>query len=186
MRIGWAGSQKKVLWMSDKRINYLIFTAVCLFLLSGCNRDAVNEETISLPELACQPADVTADPPFTVGSTRTAVPSETFLADQIENYYGVQLVENSLTNTTVYCDLFEMVDEEAAIEMLVRTCSAPNMEKAASPSTPVGEEVCALETIGYRMVNFRQGRVVVSILADLDGFGVDEWAVMVNGRLSTK
>ncbi|MEZ4593590.1 MAG: hypothetical protein R3D55_20965 [Chloroflexota bacterium] len=170
--------------MGDKRINYLIFTAVCLFLLSGCNSDAVNEETISLPELACQPEDVNADPPFVIGSTRTAVPPETFLADQIENYYGVQLVENSLTNTTVYCDLFEMADEETAVEMLARTCSVPQMEKAEPPV--VGQEVCALESTGYRMVNFRQGRVVVSILADLDGFGVDEWAVAVNGRLATK
>jgi hypothetical protein len=92
--------------MVERRINVLIGTAVCPFLLSGCNSDAVNEETISLPELVCQPEDVNAGPPFTVGSTRTAVPPETYLADQIENYYGVQLVESSLTNTTAYCDLF--------------------------------------------------------------------------------
>ena len=143
----------------------MIGTAVSLLLLVGCNRDAVNEETISLPELACQPADVTADPPFTVASTRTAVPPETFLADKIENYYGVQLVENSLTNTTAYCDLFEMADEETAVEMLARTCAVPQMEKAEPPV--VGQEVCALESTGFRMVNFRQGRVVVSILAAL-------------------
>lgn len=158
---------------------------ICLWfgivlLLAGCNGETVTYEPVSLPELACQPADVTADPPFTVGSTRTAVPPETFLADQIENYYGVQLVENSLTNTTVYCDLFEMADEETAVEMLARTCSVPQMQAAEPPA--VGQEVCALESTGFRMVNFRQGRVVVSILADFDGFGVDEWAVAVNGR----
>ncbi|MCA9897529.1 MAG: hypothetical protein H6654_15155 [Ardenticatenaceae bacterium] len=170
--------------MINKSIRFKLLLIVLIF---GFNVGCGNEETtVSLPEVACKPEDVQADPPFVIGNTRTAVPPETFLADQIENYYGVQLVENSLTNTTVYCDLFEMADEETAVEMLVRTCSAPNMEKAAPPSTPVGEEVCALETVGYRMVNFRQGRVVVSILADLDGFGVDEWAVAVNGRLATK
>jgi hypothetical protein len=170
--------------MGNKRINYLISTAVCLFFLASCNREAVNEETVSLPELACQPADVTADPPFTVGNTRTAVPPETFLADQIETYYGVQLVENSLTNTTVYCDLFEMADEETAVQMLARTCTVPQMQEVEPPV--VGQEVCALESTGFRMVNFRQGRVVVSILADSDGLGMDEWAVAVNGRLNSK
>ena len=164
-------------------LRYAVLVYFLILLFSGCTSGENVNAPVDLPEMACQPADVTVDPPFTVGSTRTAVPPETFLADQIKSYYGVQLVENSLTNTTVYCDLFEMADEETAIEMLVRTCSAPNMEKAAPPSTPVGEEVCALEAVGYRMVNFRQGRVVVSILGDFDGFGVDEWAVAVNGRL---
>jgi hypothetical protein len=155
-----------------------------VLLLAGCNGETVTNEPVSLPDVSCQPADVTADSPFTVGSTHTAVPPETFLADQIENYYGVQLVENSLTNTTAYCDLFEMVDEEMAVEMLARTCSVSQMQEAEPPV--VGQEVCALESTGFRMVNFRQGRVVVSILADLDGFGVDEWAVAVNGRLQKR
>lgn len=172
---------------SQKYLRFITLLGCLFVLLAACtSNNDVNDVAVTLSEVACQPEDVNTDPPFVIGSTRTAVPPETFLADQIENYYGVQLVENSLTNTTVYCDLFEMADEETAVEMLVRTCSAPNMEKAAPPSTPVGEEVCALEAIGYRMVNFRQGRVVVSILADFDGFGVDEWAVAVNGRLATK
>lgn len=170
--------------MGNKRINYLIFTAVCLLLLAGCNSDVVNEEPVSLPELACQPADVTADPPFTVAETRTAVPPETFLADQIENYYGVSLIENRLTNTTAFCDLFEMADEETAVEMLARACTVPDMEKVEPPV--VGQEVCALASPGYRLVNFRQGRVVVSILADGNGLGVGEWALAVNGRLTQK
>lgn len=159
----------------------LIYTAVCLLILTGCNREATNDEPVSLPGLACQPEDVGAEPPFVVASTRTAVPAETFLADQIENYYGVELIENQLTNTSAFCDLFEMADEEAAIEMLARTCTVSQMEEAEPPV--VGQEVCALKNTGFRMVNFRQGRVVVSILVDSGGFGVDEWAVAVNGRL---
>lgn len=138
-------------------------------------------ESVDLPEVACQPEDVNADPPFIIAATRTVVPEGTFLADQIEIYYGVELIENALTNTSAFCDLFEMTDEEAAIEMLARTCIVPQMEEAELPV--VGEEVCALESTGFRMVNFRQGRVVVSILADFNGFGVDEWAEAVNGRL---
>jgi hypothetical protein len=153
-----------------------------MFLALGFVGCTSNEtEMIGLSEMACQPADVNADSPFTVAETRTAVPPETFLADQIETYYGVQLIENSLTNTTAYCDLFEMADEETAVQMLARTCTVPQMQEAEPPV--VGQEVCALESIGFRMVNFRQGRVVVSVLADSDGLGVDEWAVAVNGRL---
>ena len=174
--------------MVKSRNNFVLAAFLgCVFLalFVGCQReDEGNEIGANLPEVACQPADVTADPPFTVGSTRTAVPPETFLADQIENYYGVQLVENSLTNTTVYCDLFEMADEETAVEMLARTCSVPDMSQTETPV--VGQEVCALESTGYRMVNFRQERIVVSILADSNGLGVDEWAVAVNGRLQEK
>ena len=156
---------------------------VFLALFVGCQReDEGNEIGANLPEVACQPEDVTADPPFTVGSTRTAVPPETFLADQIENYYGVSLVENRLANISVFCDLFEMADEAAAVEFLARTCAVPQMEKAEPPV--VGQEVCALQSTGFRMVNFRQGTVVVSILADSGGFSVDEWAVAVNGRLN--
>lgn len=170
--------------MVNRSINCLIYSVACFLLLAGCNREATNNALVTLPEVACQPEDVSVDPPFTIAETRTAVPPETFLADQIENYYGVQLVENSLTNSTAYCDLFEMADEETAVQMLARTCSVPQMQEAEPPV--VGQEVCALESTGFRMVNFRQGRVVVSILADLDGFGVDEWAVAVNGRLTAK
>jgi len=145
----------------------------------GC--DGEEETEVSLPDVACQPEDVSTEPPFVVAETRTAVPPETYLADQIETYYGVVLIENSLTNTNAYCDLFALADEETAVEMLARTCSVSQMEEAEPPI--VGQEVCALENTGFRMVNFRQGRVVVSILADSGGFGVDEWALAVNGRL---
>lgn len=138
-------------------------------------------DPFSLSEVACEPEDVSANPPFTIAETRTAVPSQTPLADQIENYYGVSLIENRLTNTSAFCDLFEMVDETAAADMLHQVCATPEMTEAEPPM--VGEEACARESTGFRMVNFRQGRVVVSILADLDGFGVDEWAAAVNGRL---
>lgn len=181
MRSGWGGSPKKVLRMGKKRINNLVFTAVCLLLLTACNNDATNEKPVSLPDVACKPEDVNADPPFTIAETHTAVPPQTPLADQIETYYGVSLIENRLTNTSVFCDLFEMADEKAASDMLNHICAVPEMTEAEPPA--VGEEVCALQSTGFRMVNFRQGRVVVSILADLDGFGVDEWAVAVNGRL---
>ncbi|WP_420642245.1 hypothetical protein [Candidatus Leptofilum sp.] len=161
------------------RFGLLLSIILLSAAIVGCSTE--EEAEINLPEVACTPGDVNADPPFVVAETRTAVPPETFLADQIENYYGVELIENRLTNTAAFCDLFEMADEEAAIEMLTRTCTVPQMEEAEPPT--VGQEVCALQNTGFRMVNFRQGRVVVSILADLGGFGVDEWAVAVNGRL---
>ncbi|MBK8905957.1 MAG: hypothetical protein IPM53_32560 [Anaerolineaceae bacterium] len=141
-------------------------------------------EQVSLPEVACQPADVSANPPFTIAATRTAVPPQTPLADQIETYYGVSLIENRLTNTSAFCDLYEMADETAAADMLHQVCEVSEMTEAEPPA--VGEEACALESTGFRQVNFRQGRVVVSIWADLDGFGVDEWAAAVNGRLTQK
>lgn len=167
-----------------KGIKYLIYTAVWVLLLTGCNSGGMADDVaVALPEVACRPEDVTADPPFIIAQTRTAVPNDTFLADQIENYYGVVLIENALTNTSAFCNLFEMTDKDAAIEMLNHSCSVP-MEAAEPPV--VGEAVCALESPGFRMVNFRQGRVVISILADLNGFGVDEWALAVNGRLPQK
>lgn len=164
-----------------KGINCLICVIVSILLLAACKGGATNNVSVALPEVACKAEDVNAEPPFTIASTRTAVPPETYIADQIENYYGVVLIENALTNTSAYCDLFAMADEATAIEMLDYTCNLLQMQEAEPPL--VGEEVCALESPGFRMVNFRQGRVVVSILADLDGFGVDEWAVAVNGRL---
>lgn len=162
---------------------YLRFTVLFCFLIllfSGCNGEAVNDEPISLPEIACQMEDVSTSPPFIMSETKTAVPADTFLVDQIVNYYGVEMREPSLTNAVVFCDLFEMVDEAATIEMLSRTCTV-QMDEVEPPF--VGEEVCARESGGFRMVNFRQGVVVVSILADSNGGGVDEWAVAVNGRL---
>lgn len=166
--------------MTLKSIRFGSLLCIILFcvVVVGCGGEEVTE--VSLPELACQPADVNADPPFVVAETRTAVPPETFLADQIDNYYGVELIENQLTNTSAFCDLFEMADEEAAIEMLNRTCTV-QMPEAEPPV--VGQEVCARQNQGFRMVNFRQGRVVVSILADSGGVWVDSWAVAVNGRL---
>lgn len=139
---------------------------------------------IALPEVACQLEDVSANPPFTIAATRTAVPPQTPLVDQIETYYGVSLIENALTNTAAFCDLFEMADETAAAEMLHQVCGVSAMTEAEPPA--VGEEACALESPGLRQVNFRQGRVIVSIWADLDGYGVDEWAAAVNGRLQTR
>ncbi|WP_420631734.1 hypothetical protein [Candidatus Leptofilum sp.] len=165
------------MYKSQKYLFWLVVLGCLIILLIDCQ----NNSEIVLSDVACQPEDVTADPPFVVGDVRTAVPPETFLADQIENYYGVALIENQLTNTSAFCDLFEMADEEAAIEMLARTCIAPQMEEAEPPV--VGQEVCALQNTGFRMVNFRQGRVVVSILADSGGFWVDKWAEAVNGRL---
>jgi len=155
---------------------------ICLWfgivlLLAGCN----GYEAVSLPELACQPADVTADPPFTIASTRTAVPPQTPLADQIETYYGVSLIENRFTNTSAFCDLYELADETAAADMLHQVCATPEMIEVEPPA--IGEEACALESTGFRQVSFRQGRVVVSIWADFDGYGVDDWAVAVDGRL---
>ncbi len=167
--------------MVKRRINVLFGTAGCLLLFVGCNREAANDVPISLSDVACQPADVNADPPFTIAETRTAVPPQTPLADHIETYYGVSLIENSLTNTSAFCELYEMADEAAAADILHQVCATPEMTEVEPPA--VGEESCALEGTGFRLVNFRQGRVVVSIWADLDGYGVDEWAAAVNGRL---
>ncbi len=133
-----------------------------------------------LPQVACQPGDVTAVPPFTLSQSRTAVPDGTFLEDQIEAYYGAELVDTASTNASVFCDLFVMADETAAVELLSRTCTV-QMDEAEPPF--VGEEVCAREGQGFRMVNFRQGTTVVSILGDSGGVYVDEWALAVNGRL---
>lgn len=157
----------------------LSYFLICLWL-GGCGGEDL--PAIALPEVACQPEDVATTPPFIVSQTRTAVPENTFLADQIVDYYGVELIENALTNAAVFCDLFVMADEAAAAEMLNRTCT----EMAEAEPPPVGEEVCVRESTGFRMVNFRQGNVVVSILGDNNGFHVDDWAEVVNGRLPQK
>ena len=167
--------------MVKNGIQYFILTAVCLFLLAGCNREAANDEPVSLPEVACQPEDVSANPPFTIAATRTAVPPQTPLADQIETYYGVSLIENRLTNTSAFCDLYELADETAAADMLHQVCEVSEMTEAEPPA--VGEEACALESTGFRQVNFRQGRVAGTLSAALDWLGVGESAGVLKRRL---
>jgi hypothetical protein len=163
--------------------NLFLGSLIFLLLLAGCLGGEQDQAEIRLPEVACQSEDVTAGPPFTLSQSRTAVPDGTFLADQIEAYYGVELIEKVLTNASVFCDLFVMADETAAVELLSRTCTV-QMDEAEPPF--VGEEVCAREGQGFRMVNFRQGTTVVSILGDSNGIYVDEWAMAVNGRLEQK
>ena len=160
-------------------LNVFLGSVILVLLLVDCTNRDVEEAEIALSEMACQPEDVGADPPFIAFRTSTAVPNDTFLADKIENYYSVNLIENALTYTSAFCDLFEMVDEESASEILNHICT--EMEAAEPP--PVGEEACGRQSTGFRLVNFRQGRVVVSILADSGGFWVDEWAEGVNGRI---
>lgn len=153
-------------------------------LLIGCNRTV--EPAFHLPEIACQPEDVTADPPFTIAQTHTAVPPNTPLADQIEQYYALDLIENSLTNTSAFCNLFLLADETAATKLFAQFCQngvtpVETREPVAAPLD--GESVCAFQSVGFREVHFQQGRLVVSIWGDSGGWGVDEWAVAVNGRL---
>lgn len=155
-------------------------------MLAGCTHDTANVETVFLSEVACQPTDVTADPPFTIAQTHTAVPSNTPLADQIEQYYGVDLIENRLANIAAFCNLYLLADETAAAELLAHFCQngvtpAETREPAAAPLD--GESVCAFQSIGFREVHFQQGRLVVSIWGDSGGWCVDEWVVAVNGRL---
>ena len=167
-----------------KKLACVALLGCLLLLVAGCDEGGSgNEDTIDLSAAACHPEDVSFTPPFITAITRTAVPEDTFLVDQIVNYYGVELIEPALTNAAVFCDLFEMTDEASAVEMLNRTCTVA-MDEVDPPV--VGEEVCARVSGGFRLVNFRQGRVVVSIFADSNGGGVDTWAAAVNGRLLQK
>ncbi|MCA9956892.1 MAG: hypothetical protein KC434_19315 [Anaerolineales bacterium] len=172
--------------MGRREINVLIFTAVCLFLLTACNSDATNENPVSLPEVACKPEDVNADPPFTIAETHSAVPPETPLADQIETYYGVALIENSLTNSSAFCNLYEMADETAAAKLWAQLCrdgvTPVETTEAFAPPT-VGDSACAYQSAAFRELHFQQGRIVVSVWGDSGGQGVVDWAEAVNGRL---
>jgi hypothetical protein len=170
----------------------LTFVAVlgCLFfLLTGCKNVTANTGTVALPDVACQPEDVAANPPFTIAQTHTAVPHNTPLADQIEQYYGVDLVENSLTNTSAFCNLYLLADETAAADLLDYFCQngvipVEAREPAAAPLD--GESACAFQSEGFREVHFQRGRLMVSIWGDNGGWGADEWTLAVNGRLITK
>jgi hypothetical protein len=158
-------------------------------LVAGCTANEPDEVEPALPEVACQPEDVTADPPFTIAQTHTAVPLNTPLADQIEQYYGLDLIENALTNTSAFCNLYLLADETAAAELLAHFCQngampAETREPAAAPLD--GESVCAFQSTGFREVHFQEGRVVVSIWGDSGGWGVDEWVMAVSGRLPQK
>ncbi|MAT98692.1 MAG: hypothetical protein CL608_16235 [Anaerolineaceae bacterium] len=174
--------------MAESKIN-LIFVAVlgCIFfLLAGCTNDIANPGTVSLPEVACQPEDVAANPPFTIAQTHTAVPPNTPLADQIEQFYGVDLIENRLANIAAFCNLYLLADDTAAAELLAHLCRTGVTPAKARESTepPLdGESICAFQSEGFREVHFQQGRLVVSIWGDSGGWGVDEWVVAVNGRL---
>jgi hypothetical protein len=169
---------------SRKHFVYAALLGNFFLLLVGCNDGGTAPKAeVFLPEVTCQPSDVTANPPFTVAQTHTAVPANTPLSDQIEQYYRVELVENSLAYISVYCDLFVLTDEMAAAELLSLLCPS-KMDESEPPD--VGEAACAQESTGFRMVNFREGTVVVSIQGDSHGYGVDDWAKMVNGRLLEK
>jgi hypothetical protein len=175
--------------MKISSLTNLIFIPICgcfFFLLVGCTNDTANTETASLPEVACQPEDVAANPPFIIAQTHTAVPPNTPLSNQIEQYYGVDLIENRLANIAAFCNLYLLEDETAAAELLAQFCQngvtpAETREPVAAPLDR--ESVCAYQSIGFREVHFQQGRLVVSIWGDSGGWGVHEWAVAVNGRL---
>jgi hypothetical protein len=98
----------------------------------------------------------------------------------------VDLIENSLTNTSAFCHLYLLADETAASDLLAHFCQngvtpAETREPVAAPLD--GESVCAFQSVGFREVHLQQGRLVVSIWGDSGGWGVHEWAVAVNGRL---
>ena len=155
---------------------------VGLWLMSGCAAPA--PAAVPLSELACRPDDVVTDPPFVLSDPQTAVSPNAPLPDQITDYYSVSLVENALTYTSAQCDLYRMLDEQAALAILTRLCDAAQAEMGPAEPPAVGGSACAAESPGLRRVIFQQGDVVVSIQADLNGFGVDRWAEAVNGRLS--
>ena len=144
-------------------------------------------DQISLSQVACKPADVNADPPFTIAETHTAVPPDTPFADQIETYYGVALIENALTNSSAFCDLYEMADETAAAKLWAQLCrdgvTPVETTEAFAPPT-VGDSACAYQSAAFRELHFQQGRIVVSVWGDSGGQGVVDWAEAVNGRLT--
>ena len=153
-------------------------------LLISCNR--TTEQTFHLPEIACQPEDVTAVPPFTIAQTHTAVPPSIPFADQIEKYYGVDLIENRLTNSAAFCNLYVLAGETAATNLFAQLCQdgvTPGGARESVEPPLDGEAACAFQSGGFREVHFQQGRLVVSIWGDSGGSGVDEWALAVNGRL---
>ena len=166
------------------RFSVVLWLLVGLALI-GCDRKV--DPTIQLPDLACQPEDVTAVPPFTIAQTRTAVPPNTPFADQIEAYVGVDLIENRLTNTVVFCHLYLLADETAATNLFAQVCQngVTPADARESVEPPLdGELACAFQSEGFREVHFQRGRLVVSIWGDSGGWGVDEWALAVNGRLA--
>lgn len=161
----------------------------CFFLLLiGCKGVELEEIVVSLSEATCQPEDVSSDPPFTIAETHTVVPPETPFAEQIEQYYSVDLVENRLANTSSFCELYLMADETAAAKLWAQLCRdgvTPVKEAEAFAPPPVGEAACAYQSVAFRELHFQERRVVVSVWGDSGGSGVVAWAEAVNGRLQT-